>query len=565
MHKVIYQAERYPKQPHKGSWGKPINKRRLANCSREGKMFNPPFITTGTRFARQSFTLLGLGLICSLPLRAVDSAPASNADQLSAVAQDTSSQQASSSSSNGAAATASANQYGTTSATTSNGATASNAQTGGRGVPAQVGGRDATAPIDPDAGWTPATYINTWLPSWLRLSGEFRNREEGHAAYGFTPGNDYGYGLFRVLLGLDITPTNWFRAFVQARDVRVAGTVPSNLFSNAKDVFDLSQAYVEFRNGENGWFDLKTGRQEMYFGDERLIGRSNWSNATRYFDAARLTLRSKEYGVIMDTFASSVVKNHPTSWDHVQAGRNFYGVNVGFTKLVPKATVEPYVYLKTAPTVTGADKKPGNERLYTSGLRLGGTIPGGFDYRARYSYQSGHLADNSIHAWAYYGILGYTLPSRFKPRFSLEYNYASGNKAIGSLVTGTFDLLYPTTHQWRRATDLFGEQNIRDLKPGFDFRPTQKLRVYFDFSDLSLASRYDSLYDTSGAVLIKVPKGGTLSRDIGKEADIYGTYDVNRRLQFGAGYGHLWAGSFLKQNSKGGDSAYPYGFIDYHF
>jgi hypothetical protein len=423
----------------------------------------------------------------------------------------------------------------------------------------------AAASAAANTGGVPASYVNSWLPSWLHLSGELRIRPEGRTGYGFTPDNNYSSLLTRVRIGLDITPTSWFHVFVQARDSEFIGTVPSNLFSAAKDVFDINQAFVELRNGEKGWFSLKVGRQELSFGDERLIARSNWSNASRSFDAVRLTLCSKQYGITADSFASSVVKNYPTSFDQVLPGQNFYGLNVGFAKLVPKATLEPYVYLKSLPNVTGADKKSGNERLYTTGLRWSGTIPGGFDYRARYSLQRGHLANNSTDASAYYGVLGYTLPGRFEPRFSIEYNYASGNKAIGSTVTGIFDQLYPTTHQWRRLTDLFGEQNIKDLKPGFDFKPLAKLRVYLVYSDLSLASRYDSLYNNSGSVLVKVPKGGALSTDIGKEADVYGTYDVNRRLQFGAGFGHLFAGQFLKENSNGGNSSYPYIFMDYHF
>ena len=89
--------------------------------------------------------------------------------------------------------------------------------------------------------------------------------------------------------------------------------------------------------------------------------------------------------------------------------------------------------------------------------------------------------------------------------------------------------------------------------------------MYAVYSSLSLASKYDSLYNNSGSVLVKVPKGGALSTKVGNEADFYGTYDVNRRLQFGAGYGRLFAGEFLKQNSKGSNSSYPYLFMDYYF
>ena len=439
----------------------------------------------------------------------------------------------------------------------------------GNAAAAQPENSSSPAPAhsaDPKAAWTPAVYLNELLPHWLHLSGEFRNREEGRTGYGFKPGHDDAYGLLRTRIGLDITPTSWLHGFVQARDSEVIGANPKNVTSSMKDVFDLNQAYIEFRNGEHGWFDLKTGRQEIYFGDERLIARSLWSNASRSFDAARLTLGTQDIGAVLDVFAASVVKNYLTSWDAVQAGRNFYGVNLALTKLIPKSSLEPYVYLKTAPSVTGYNKLTGNERNYTTGLRWSGTIPWGFDYRARYSIQSGHYAADSIHAWAGYGVLGYTIgKTRLQPRFSFEYNYASGNKAIGGSVMGTFDQLYPTTHQWRRLTDLFGEQNIADLKSGFEFKPAKKMKVYLVWSDLSLASRYDSLYDNTGAVLVKVPKGGARSKDIGKEGDIYGTYDVNSRLQIGAGFGHLVAGDFLKQNSPGSNASYPYGFADYYF
>ena len=256
----------------------------------------------------------------------------------------------------------------------------------------------ATSAPDPAACWTPAKYVNAGLPSWLRFSGEFRNREEGRTGYGFTPGDNDAYGLTRVRIGFDILPNSWFHAFVQARDSEVIGANPQHVTSSMKDVFDLNQAYIELRNGEHAWVSLKTGRQELVFGDERLIARSDWSNATRSFDAARLTLGRQDIGALLDVFAASVVKDYPTSLDRVQPGHNFYGVNLALTKLVPKASIEPYVYLKAVPSVTAVDKTTGDERLYTSGLRWAGIVPGGIDYRARYSVQSGHYADDAIHA-----------------------------------------------------------------------------------------------------------------------------------------------------------------------
>jgi len=59
-------------------------------------------------------------------------------------------------------------------------------------------------------------------------------------------------------------------------------------------------------------------------------------------------------------------------------------------------------------------------------------------------------------------------------------------------------------------------------------------------------------------------KGGATSQDIDKKSDLYGSYDVNSRLQIGAGFGHLVAGLFLRQADPGETSSYPYASTDYH-
>ena len=64
--------------------------------------------------------------------------------------------------------------------------------------------------------------------------------------------------------------------------------------------------------------------------------------------------------------------------------------------------------------------------------------------------------------------------------------------------------------------------------------------------------------------LVRRNKGGATSKDIDKESDLYGTYDVNGRLQIGAGSGHLVAGPFLRQATPAGNSSYPYAIADYH-
>src|SRR5579863_10667120 len=53
--------------------------------------------------------------------------------------------------------------------------------------------KTGTPAPEPEKVWTPAAYINSRLPHWLHLSGQFRNRDEAPTAYSFKPGNNDTY------------------------------------------------------------------------------------------------------------------------------------------------------------------------------------------------------------------------------------------------------------------------------------------------------------------------------------------------------------------------------------
>lgn len=409
-----------------------------------------------------------------------------------------------------------------------------------------------------------SSYVNNDLPEWLRVSGEYRIRPEAHTGYSFVPGVDDAYALSRLRLNLDLTPTPWFHAFIQGQDSRALGIDPTHITGTVKDVFDLRQAYIEFRNGERGWIRLRAGRQEMQFGAQRLVGARDWSNTAQVFDGMRLTLGSD--GKRVDVFTSSVVVNYPTSFNDHLGGMSFHGAYGSLTRLVPRAILEPYVFWKTAPTVKSEEGKLGNESLFTPGFRWVGSLPLGFDYAAEAARQAGHYSVDDIDAWGGYGILGYR-PSLLPlhPRFSAEYGYATGEKAQKNGKFGTFDQLYPATHGTYGNIDLFGWRNVRHLRASAEVKAFRRLGLNFDYHALALASRYDGLYNTSGSIIVKAPKGGALSTDVGQETDGYFKYQLRSNINFGAGIGHLFAGQFLKQNSKGSDATYPYFFFSQTF
>jgi hypothetical protein len=148
---------------------------------------------------------------------------------------------------------------------------------------------------------TPATdnrflsdQVNAELPSWMRISAEYRARLEGVTAAGFKPNSEDAYLLSRLRINLFLLPSSWFKLGFQAQDAHVFWKNQSPAAPPYQNAMDLRQAYFELGDVEKK-FGFRGGRQELAFGDERLIGNSNWTNTARSFDALRGTVH---YGKI---------------------------------------------------------------------------------------------------------------------------------------------------------------------------------------------------------------------------------------------------------------------------
>jgi hypothetical protein len=429
---------------------------------------------------------------------------------------------------------------------------------------ATTAGARSDATRKPADSFFPASTVNEELPNWLRLGGEYRIRPEAHSGYNFAPGSSDGFVLSRLRLNAEVKPLTWFNAFFQAQDSEAIGINTVHITTSIKDVFDLRQAYVEFRNSEKPWFRLRAGRQELRYGQERLIGVSDWTNAPRVFDAFRLTLGSESSHV--DVFSSSVVMNHPTSFDNHAGGMNFHGIYGSFSHLVPRSTVEPYVLWKALPQVKSEKGVAGSEDLWTYGFRWLGNLPLHLDYTVEMAKQSGNLSKDRVEAWAGYWIAGYSLVNLpLKPRFSAQYDFASGDKRSGDGITGTFDQLYPSNHGVFGLVDLLGWRNVRQARVGVELKPKQQIKITFNYRDLRLAVLSDALYSSTGSVLTKIPAHGALHGEVGREPDVFVTDDVQKNITVGAGYGYLFPGEFLKENSPGVRNAILYAFATYKF
>lgn len=397
------------------------------------------------------------------------------------------------------------------------------------------------------------------LPDWLKLGGEIRGRLEAMTGLNYTPGNDDTYYLHRLRLDIGIEPVSWLRLFAQGQDSRVGAYNHSPVPSNFADSFDLHQGYLEIKPWE-AW-TVRLGRQELSFGEERLVGVSNWSNTGRTFDVARVTYVKS--GAQVDAFSGAVVVTVDGQFDRPHFNNKFHGIYASFDKLPGKSTLQPYVFWKSSTPVVDKEGHSGDLDVYTYGVRAVGNLSSRTDYGLEMAAQTGHFSGDAIRAWAGHWTVGRRLAkSNRAPRLVGEYNYASGDDARAGR-RGTFDQLYPTNHNKYGTADQIAWRNMRDAMMGLDWRANARMRLQLDYHGFWLANIRDALYTESGTVFVRNPDAP--SSRIGTEIDLQVSYKVNERLQFGGGCAHLFPGPYLRASTKHSGVTAPYVMWTYSF
>jgi hypothetical protein len=408
----------------------------------------------------------------------------------------------------------------------------------------------------------PSDSLNSELPSWLRLSGEERIRMEGYDNLSFKPGNTNNYLLQRLRLNMTIAPAWWLKIIAQSQDSRefYKGGVAAPPY---QDTWDLRQAYAEIGDMEKGFFALRVGRQEINLGDERLVGSSNWTNNARSFDAARLRLHHSKYR--LDVFAASVVVVKVGQVGAVTPGNNIYGLYGGLDRVIPNATIEPYLFWRSQSDVKAQLGGIGTYDMKVPGIRWVGTLPAHFDYNTDLAFERGGLLRDSISAWAGHWALGYKVPVvPLSPRIGAEFNYASGSASAKLGDRNTFDQLYATAHDKYGLGDQVGWKNIEHLRVGPEVNIRPRWSLSARYSDYWLANAHDALYNTSNAVVAQMANG-TAGRWVGQEIDLVSAIKVSKITTIGGGVSHIFPGTFLRLSTPGASYTAPYLFFQSMF
>ena len=400
--------------------------------------------------------------------------------------------------------------------------------------------------------------VDGQLTPWLQVRGEFRARVEGFTGAGFADNSD-AYWMDRFRLNATASPTTSMKLVVQIQDARAFDKTAGSQLVPLRDTLDLRLAYGEFGSTNT----VRIGRQELVFGEQRLLGHVSWLNTARSFDGARVTL--KRAGLQLDAFAASVVTIQPDAFDKSGAGNGLYGAYLSMTTIVPKQTLEPYFFWRESPGITAELGGVAGLHQATTGVRMAGKLPSAFDYSTETAIQTGSVGPDAVRAWASHWLVGKTLAGvSARPRVSGEYNYASGDANRTDGTRGTFDQLYPTGHDKYGLADQVGWRNVHHARVGVELKPSAKWGVSGGYHSWWLASVTDALYSAGGAAVAR-SAAGTAGRHVGQEVDVQAAYTYSPQLQVGIGYAHLRPGEFLMNTTTGHAYNYPYLMVTYVF
>jgi len=400
----------------------------------------------------------------------------------------------------------------------------------------------------------------------LRWRYEYRN----NADFLETSNDASNFHLGRARIGVQAQAMSNTWGLIQFQDSRywgeelnAAGQYPFTTYDGSARTFDVHQAFMQIDHLWGSDFSVKLGRQELSYGDERLIGADEWNNIGQSFDGGKVMFTSQRFD--FDVFYTAHVPFYPmfsTLNPFVPPGAGGNNGNITFSgfygsaKPIEELTWDGYLLL-----LYDGNTAPDKSWIWTIGTRATGVVAEQFDYNGEFAFQFGNFntLDQSAFAMALKG--GYTFPTSVEPRVGLSFAFASGDDGTDPTESHTFFSLFPSPHGKFGKMDYQDWSNMVNLglhgsvKPASPFKLKGGLNFFWLEEDADFWYQpYGFVFDAPGAW----GGAGDDSKSIGTEFDVGVHYDYNAAVGFDAGFSHFFGGERLEQEGAPDNSTWFY-------
>ncbi|MEJ5341633.1 MAG: alginate export family protein [Thermogutta sp.] len=387
------------------------------------------------------------------------------------------------------------------------------------------------------------------LGDWgiLDIGGEYRLRQHNEHMLN----RDNNFLLQRTRVYGDLHVGERLRAYAEAIDATSAweDLPPRPTEENRFDALNLF-ADAKMIDADSGDLWFRGGRQELLYGNQRLISPLDWSNTRRTFDGVKLFWRGERWNI--DGFWTRPVPfsqhvNNDHNFDHPDLDQEFYGLY-----MTRKASCGQTLDLYYLGYAKYNDPRP--FKTHTFGSRWEGKLDLWL-WEIEGAYQFGEYGPADHSAGFYTLGLGRKLARLgWEPTLWFYYDWASGDEDPTDGRHETFNQLFPLGHKYFGWMDLVGRQNIEDWNLLLTMKPHPAWEIAFWWHTFRLQEARDALYDAAGNAIRQDPTGAA-GRDVGSEADVTVRWTFHPRADVLFGYSHLFPGRFLKVTPGGGDQS----------
>ncbi len=364
----------------------------------------------------------------------------------------------------------------------------------------------------------------------VRISGQIRERSEYDQRLDMADDGRF-YHLLRTRLGIGAAFEEDLSAFAELQDARSLGSSERRNESGIP-AFDLREGYIEARRIGGTPFGIKVGRQTLCYGDERLLGEVDWSNAGQTFDAAVIRAESDQVRVDL---IGAVLARHP--YRPVYSATTFLtGIWGIWNPSWLDGSLQAYYLFD--------DPGPGAmaQNRHTPGVHLRG-MAGGFDLAIDGALQLGTIFGDTIGAVGGIPIranmvgirLGHTIDTALAIRIGMGYDRISGDDP-GSDTYGTFSTLYATNQRYYGAMGYFTDIPRETREAGLQHIVLEASASPLQGLSMGASLHLFSLVMAPGESGPAIGNAAAPSKTVGNEIDVSIGYSLSQWLQLGIGY-----------------------------
>jgi hypothetical protein len=371
------------------------------------------------------------------------------------------------------------------------------------------------------------------------VGGEYRARlhNENNMRGLRLTNRDDDFLLHRTRLFMNAQFGERARAFVEYLDAvsNYEEFAPRLIEENRSDFLNLFGDLVVLDACE-AKLTARIGRQELLYGDQRLISPLDWANTRRTFEGAKLMLETEAWNV--DGFWTRPVIVDPIHFDSPDQDQEFYGLWSTYKGWEQTALDLYWIGYADydAPYAASDDlhyQTVGARCLPTRGEWLG-LLQGG--------YQFGSFGDLGHSAGFFVAGLGRKFECvAWKPTAWLFYDWASGDNTIGN----GYHHLFPLGHKYFGYMDFFARSNIQDINIQVTATPHEKVNVLLWWHCFFLQDDDDVPYTVTMLPVVETAGGDPY---LGQEVDLFANWNVTPYFAVACGYSHFFTGDWYRTN-----------------